>query len=89
MSAANSDRAAVVNLLDAPAGAVTQVQIHFLWRPQLKDPNDDLVLEVAVHGQMLGASISIVTSNVRDFLPPSLKFGVSVLTPRQFFQEGA
>ena len=57
--------------------------------PTAKTPNDDLVLEVAVHGQMLGESMGIVTSNVRDFLPQSLKFGVSVLTPRQFFQDGA
>lgn len=87
--AAGADRAMVINLLDTLAGAVTEVRIHFLWRPQLKDPNDDLVLEVAVNAQVLGAPMGIVTGNVRDFLPQSLKFGVSVLTPRQFFQDGA
>jgi putative PIN family toxin of toxin-antitoxin system len=90
LAAAGADRASVINLLDVLAGAVTEVPIHFLWRPQLKDPNDDLVLEVAANGQMLGSAVGIITFNVKDFLPQSLKFGVSVLTPRQFFeQEGA
>jgi putative PIN family toxin of toxin-antitoxin system len=90
LEAAAVDRASVINLLDVLAGAVTQVPIHFLWRPQLRDSNDDLVLEVAANGQVLGTAVGIVTFNTKDFLPQSLKFGVSVLTPRQFFErEGA
>ncbi len=30
-----------------------QQNIHFLWRPFLKDKNDDMVLEVAVNGSFL------------------------------------
>lgn len=89
LAAAGVDANAVTNLLDVLAGVVTPVPIHFLWRPQLKDPNDDLVLEVAANGQMLGAAVGVLTFNVKDFLPQSLKFGVSLLTPRQFFLEGA
>lgn len=87
LKAAGVERASVLNLLDVLAGRLTQVSIHFLWRPQLKDPNDDLVLEVAANRQVLGASVGLVTFNARDFLPQSMKFGVSVLTPRQFFQQ--
>jgi putative PIN family toxin of toxin-antitoxin system len=87
LKASGVERASVINLLDVLAGKLTPVSIHFLWRPQLKDPNDDLVLEVAANGQGLGEPVGIVTFNGRDFLPQSLKFGVSILTPRQFFQQ--
>jgi putative PIN family toxin of toxin-antitoxin system len=76
----------VINLLDALAGVVIRVEIQFLWRPQLRDPNDDLVLELAVNGQGVGDSVSIVTSNQKDFWPQASKFGIGVMTPRQFFQ---
>ncbi len=57
-------------------------QIHFLWRPFLKDPGDDLVLEVAV-----GASSEfIVTHNVEDF-QGSERFGIQVITPQQFLKQ--
>lgn len=76
----------ILNLLDVLAGVVQRVEIQFLWRPQLRDPNYDLVLEVAVNGQGLGQEVNILSFNQRDFLPQALKFGVAVLTPQQFFQ---
>ena len=42
-------------------------QIFFLWRPFLRDPNDDMVLEVAVEAQCS----DIVTFNLRDFVASS------------------
>jgi len=51
--------------------------IHFLWRPFLKDPQDDHVLELAVEA---GCGF-IVTHNVRDF-SGSERFGIRVVTPR-------
>lgn len=53
--------------------------IHFLWRPVLPDPRDDLVLEVAVNGQC----DTIVTFNSRDFAG-SERFGIAFATPRAF-----
>ena len=73
-------------MLDVLAGVVIRVEIQFLWRPQLRYPNEDLVLELAVNGQGVSDSVSIISSNLRDFLPQASKFGVNVLTPRQFFQ---
>jgi putative PIN family toxin of toxin-antitoxin system len=69
------------NLLNVLAGKVQEVEIAYLWRPQLRYPADEMVLEAAVNGR----ADAIVTFNQRDFLPQALSFGVRVLTPRQFF----
>lgn len=57
-------------------------EVFFLWRPFLRDPGDDLVLELAVAG---GCDV-IVTHNVRDFVGAE-SVGVRVLTPGEFLQE--
>ena len=57
-------------------------KIFYLWRPFLKDPKDDLVLEVAVESQ----SKYIITFNKRDFKGVD-KFGIKVLTPKEFLIE--
>jgi putative PIN family toxin of toxin-antitoxin system len=53
------------------------VQIYFRWRPALRDPNDDRILEVAVR-----AKCPIVTFNARDFAV-SERFGIRVMTPKE------
>lgn len=58
-------------------------EIFFLWRPFLRDPGDEMVLEVAVSAQ---ASV-IVTHNVRDFDGVETRFGIRVLTPGDFLME--
>ncbi len=55
-------------------------EIFFLWRPFLRDPGDEMVLEVAVGG---GAEV-IVTHNIRDFASVEERFGIRVLQPREF-----
>lgn len=76
----------VHNFLDVLAGVVIPVTIQFLWRPQLRDPKDDLVLELAVNGLGLGRAVSLITFNQRDFLPQASAFGIAVFGPAQFFQ---
>jgi predicted nucleic acid-binding protein len=63
-------------LLDAVATVCTPVRLAFLWRPTLRDPGDDMVLEAAVNGQ----AHAIVTFNRRDFRPAMEKFGIEVLS---------
>ena len=50
-------------------------QTTWLWRPQLRDPDDEMFLEAAV-----SASAAIVTFNLRDF-SPAATFGVPLFTP--------
>ena len=53
--------------------------IFYLWRPFLRDPSDDMVLEVAVEAQCE----CIVTFNTRDFAGVE-QFGLRTLTPGEF-----
>jgi len=57
-------------------------KIHFLWRPYLRDPKDELVLDIAVVSQ----SEYIITYNLRDFVGVE-EFGIKALTPKKFLQE--
>jgi putative PIN family toxin of toxin-antitoxin system len=57
-------------------------KVHFLWRPFLRDPSDDMVLEAAVSGQCE----YIVTFNLRDFKNVE-KFGIVAITPGDFLKE--
>ena len=45
----------IVGFLAALASAAEPVDIHFMWRPQLADPADELVLEAAVNGRASAA----------------------------------
>lgn len=65
------------NALDVLAAVVEPVESHFLWRPRLRDPDDDMVLEVAVNGR----ADAIATFNARDFAGVVSEFGVELLTP--------
>jgi predicted nucleic acid-binding protein len=49
-------------LLDAVATVCTPVRLAFLWRPTLRDPDDDMVLEAAVNGQAHAIGVSLSTS---------------------------
>jgi len=86
LAAAGAQPDQVRNLLDALAGVLVPISIQFLWRPQLRDPNDDMVLELAVNGLGQGQPVTLVTFNQRDFLPQATRFGIPVIGPAQFFQ---
>lgn len=68
-------------LVDYICDVATWQEIFFLWRPFLRDPNDDLILELAVAA---GCS-AIVTHNVRDFAGAE-QLGIQVLTPQRFLE---
>jgi putative PIN family toxin of toxin-antitoxin system len=72
----------IAGFLAAFASAAEPVEVHFLWRPQLADPDDELVLEAAVNG---GAS-ALITHNVRDFQPAAGRFRLEVVTPGSFLK---
>ncbi len=80
--AASLNEIEVRQFLDAVAAMIEPVETHFLWRPRLRDPGDEMVLEAAVNGRA-GA---IVTFNVRDYGDAPKEFGIGVLRPREVLQ---
>lgn len=75
----DSDVDAILNEL---AGLMKPVITHYQWRPQLRDPADEMVLEAAANAQ----AHAIVTYNLRDF-SPAARFGIAVLNPEQTFRQ--
>jgi len=55
-------------------------KINFLWRPFLRDSNDDMVLEVAFNGK----ADYIVTHNIKDFKGVKENFNIEIVTPKEF-----
>jgi putative PIN family toxin of toxin-antitoxin system len=69
--------------LAALASSAEAVDVNFRWRPQLKDPKDEFVLEAAVNRQ----AEALVTHNIRDFEPATRLFGLRILLPRELLKE--
>ena len=65
------------------ADLIEPVEVYFLWRPQVSDAGDEMVLEAAVNGR----ADALVTHNVRHFAPAAFRFQLSVLTPQQALME--
>lgn len=72
---------AIDAVLDMVCAVAVQQPVHFLWRPQLRDPSDELVLEAAVNA----SADYLVTHNLRDFATAG-GFAVQVVTPGQFLK---
>ena len=66
-------------MLDYVCSVALRQKIFYLWRPFLKDPSDDMLLELAVASQ----TRLIVTFNTRHFSEAE-RFGVRARTPRDF-----
>ena len=69
----------VLDVIDFHCAVAHRHKIFFLWRPFLRDPKDEMVLEVAVKA----TCDYIVTYNKRDFQGVEA-FGLAVLEPREF-----
>lgn len=69
--------AQIDDVIDFICARATHHQIFYLWRPALKDPDDDFVLELAVK-----AGADIVTWNEGDF-KRAAQFGVKAVNPRK------
>ena len=76
------DNRQIESILDNICDFYRHQKIHFRWRPNLKDPKDDHVLELAVAAN----ANFIVTHNIRDF-KSSNRFSVKVVSPKQFLEK--
>jgi len=70
-----------MDLLDYLCTVAARQEVFFLWRPFLRDPKDEMVLEAAVAG---GCS-ALITYNTRDFAGAE-QFDLSIYTPKEFLE---
>lgn len=71
-----------INLIDALVALASPVEIHFRWRPQLRDADDEMIFEAAINAQ----NRTIVTFNTKDFAMAADNFDVTLLKPRQLLE---
>ncbi len=69
--------------LAALAAVVEPVEVHFAWRPQLADPDDEMVLDAAVNGR----ADALVTHNLADFAAAVPRFGLDLLRPGELLEK--
>jgi len=75
---AGLSRSTAEKFLAAVSRAVTPVEVNYRWRPQLGDPDDEMVLEAAIN-----CRAAIVTHNARDFGTIPARFGLDLLAPAE------
>jgi predicted nucleic acid-binding protein len=76
LAASGATAREIGGLLDALCVLCTPIEVSFLWRPMLRDPGDELVLEAAVNGR----ANELLTFNARDFSGAE-RFGIVVERP--------
>ncbi len=76
------DTSSANDVLDYLCLSASKHDVHFMWRPLLRDAKDDMVLEAAVAAQ----ASTIVTFNTKDF-QGSERFGVNALWPAAFLKQ--
>jgi putative PIN family toxin of toxin-antitoxin system len=74
---------AIEEFLAELAALVEPVEVHFLWRPQVRDPNDEMVLEAAINGK----ADALVTYNVGDFAVAGDRFAIPILRPADLLKK--
>ena len=73
----SEDAEAIIEMLEAMA---VPVLVRIKHRPLSQDENDDMVLDVAINGD----ADAVVTNNIKDFREAAERFGIHVLTPKEF-----
>ncbi len=68
--------------VDAVVAVAMPVAVHYRWRPQLRDPADEMVLEAAVNAK----ADALLTFNLRHFQSAALSFGLQVQRPGEFLR---
>jgi putative PIN family toxin of toxin-antitoxin system len=73
----------VDEMLAELAALIEPVDVHFQWRPQVRDPGDEMVLEAAINGQ----ADALVTYNVADFAVAAERFQIPVIRPAELLKK--
>jgi putative PIN family toxin of toxin-antitoxin system len=79
LAASRLSKAEVLELIEALEAFAEPVEILRKPRPLSPDPNDDMILDLAING---GAE-ALVTNNTKHFLAAGRRFGIPVLSPAE------
>ena len=82
LAASNLTAELVDRLLDGLCSIAEHVEIASIWRPVLRDPDDEMVLETAA----LGRADLLLAFNMRDFRGAE-RLGVRVMQPGSAWME--
>ena len=74
---------AIDEFLAELAALVEPVDVHFMWRPQIRDPSDEMVLEAAINGQ----ADALITYNITDFGLAGERFAIPILRPAELLKK--
>lgn len=69
-------------IIDYICSVAEHYKVYYLWRPFLRNPSDDMVLELAVSSN----AYAIVTYNKADFKGIE-QLGVKTVSPKEFLEE--
>ena len=83
LEASGATTSEIDKLLHALIAKAKPVYRAFVWRPLLRDADDDMVLETA----MSGHADLLVTFNQRDFEPAASQLGIAVVSPQEALGE--
>ena len=73
----------IQDLLNAFYSVTQWVSIHYLWRPNLTDENDNFIIELAIAGN----ATTIITNNMRDFRNSEISFPeLKIVTPEKLLK---
>ena len=73
----------IVELIEAMEAFAEPVEIVIKSRPLSPDPNDDMILDLAINGQ----AEALVTSNTKHFAGAGKRFGIPVLFPAELLEK--
>lgn len=76
LTAANLSEDDVEQVVDALCDASEAVDLLYLWRPLVRDPDDEMVIETA----FVGRADALITFNLRDFANAAVT-GIPILRP--------
>jgi putative PIN family toxin of toxin-antitoxin system len=76
---AGKSREQIADILDLLEAQAEAVLVYFMPRPLSPDPNDDMVLDIAINGE----ADAIVTFNIKHFDSAAAQYGIDVVTPAE------
>jgi putative PIN family toxin of toxin-antitoxin system len=73
----------ILELIEAVEAFAEPVEVVVRARPLSPDPNDDMILDLAINGQ----AEALVTSNTKHFARAGKRFGIPVLSPSELLEK--